>query len=207
MGKKPKISSPVDEGSSSEMESDEDLASDEEDSEIPPKTTIQKPNSSLQMFCNSNIDKYSSKHPKLTKQELTRLMAKEFAKLSEEKKKVYGKMAQKSKNELSATSKKSLASTISKVKNSKITVTSKKSSVKSAAAATALKSPERNSSSKKFPANSDSKSSSKIKPSLNANAKSSTEKISSKTPKSPIWAANQLLFKTEKMNEPPKPPE
>jgi upstream-binding transcription factor len=207
MGKKPKISSPVDEGSSSEMESDEDLASDEEDSEIPPKTTIQKPNSSLQMFCNSNIDKYSSKHPKLTKQELTRLMAKEFAKLSEEKKKVYGKMAQKSKNELSATSKKSLASTISKVKNSKITVTSKKSSVKSAAAATALKSPERNSSSKKFPANSDSKSSSKIKPSLNANAKSSTEKKSSKTPKSPIWAANQLLFKTEKMNEPPKPPE
>ena len=182
MGKKPKISSPVD-GSSSEMESDEDLASDEEDSEIPPKTTIQKPNSSLQMFCNSNIDKYSSKHPKLTKQELTRLMAKEFAKLSEEKKKIYGKMAQKSKNELSATSKKSLAaSTTSKVKNSKITVTSKKSSVKSAAAATALKSPERNSSSKKFPANSDSKSSSKIKPSLNANAKSSTEKISSKTP-------------------------
>ncbi|EFX69684.1 hypothetical protein DAPPUDRAFT_328870 [Daphnia pulex] len=51
------------------------------------------------------MDKYSSKHPKLTKQELTRLMAKEFAKLSEEKKKVYGNMAQKSKNEMSATNK------------------------------------------------------------------------------------------------------
>ena len=49
MGKKPKISSPVD-GSSSEMESDEDLASDEEDSEIPPKTTIQKPNSSVKFL-------------------------------------------------------------------------------------------------------------------------------------------------------------
>jgi hypothetical protein len=69
VGKKPKIGTAVDVGSSSEVES-EDVDSDEKDLEIPPKTTIQKPNSSLQMFCNSNMDKYSSKHPKLTKQEL-----------------------------------------------------------------------------------------------------------------------------------------
>jgi len=69
-GKKPKIGTAADVGSSSEVESEEDVDSDEEDLEIPPKTTIQKPNSSLQMFCNSNMDKYSSKHPKLTKEEL-----------------------------------------------------------------------------------------------------------------------------------------
>ncbi|EFX62970.1 hypothetical protein DAPPUDRAFT_336117 [Daphnia pulex] len=67
-GKKQKLSTAVDFGSSSEVESEEDVGSDE-DLEIPPKTTIQKPNSSLQMFSNSYMDKYS-KHPKLTKQEL-----------------------------------------------------------------------------------------------------------------------------------------
>jgi hypothetical protein len=79
MGKKEKFGTAVDVGVSSEVDSEVDLDSDEfrisscddeEDLEIPPKTTIQKPNSSLQMFCNSNMDKYSSKHPKLTKQEL-----------------------------------------------------------------------------------------------------------------------------------------
>ncbi|XP_046440681.1 nucleolar transcription factor 1-like isoform X1 [Daphnia pulex] len=206
-GKKPKIGTAADVGSSSEVESEEDVDSDEEDLEIPPKTTIQKPNSSLQMFCNSNMDKYSSKHPKLTKQELTRLMAKEFAKLSEEKKKVYGNMAQKSKNEMSATSKKSASSTL-KSKNSKASETSKKT-VKPTSAT--LKSPERSSDSpsKRSAANADSKSAkspSKIKPSLNANVKSSTEKGASKTLKSPTLAANQLLFKAEKMTEPLKPP-
>jgi hypothetical protein len=200
VGKKPKIGTAVDAGSSSEVES-EDVDSDE-DLEIPPKTTIQQPNSALQMFCNSNMDKYSSKHPKLTKQELARLMAKEFAKLSEEKKKVYGNMAQKSKNEMSATSKKL------KSKISKASETSKKT-VKPTSAT--LKSPERSSDSpsKRSAANADSKSAkspSKIKPSLNANVKSSTEKVVSKTLKSPTLAANQLLFKAEKMTEPLKPP-
>jgi hypothetical protein len=148
------------------------------------------------------MDKYSSKHPKLTKQELARLMAKEFAKLSEEKKKVYGNMAQKSKNEMSATSKKL------KSKISKASETSKKT-VKPTSAT--LKSPERSSDSpsKRSAANADSKSAkspSKIKPSLNANVKSLTEKVASKTLKSPILAANQSLFKGEKMTEPLKPP-
>jgi hypothetical protein len=65
VGKKQKISSAVDVGSSSGMESEEDEASDEEDFESTPKTTIQMPNSSLQMFCISNMDKYSAKLPKL----------------------------------------------------------------------------------------------------------------------------------------------
>ncbi|XP_046457776.1 nucleolar transcription factor 1-like isoform X2 [Daphnia pulex] len=200
VGKKPKIGTAVDVGSSSEVES-EDVDSDEKDLEIPPKATIQKPNSSLQMFCNSNMDKYSSKHPKLTKQELTRLMAKEFAKLSKEKKKIYGNMAQESKNEMSATSKKSASSRL-KSKISKASETSKKT-VKPTSATS--KSPERSSDSpsKRSAANADSKS---AKPSLNANAKSSTEKVASKTLKSPILAANQSLFKGEKMTEPLKPP-
>lgn len=71
----------------SDAESDGEVGSDEDDFELPPKAAIQKPNSSLQMFCDTNMEKYTTKHPKLTKQELTRLMAKEFAKLSEEKKK------------------------------------------------------------------------------------------------------------------------
>ncbi|XP_046643236.1 nucleolar transcription factor 1-like isoform X2 [Daphnia pulicaria] len=200
VGKKPKIGTAVDVGSSSEVES-EDVDSDEKDLEIPPKTTIRKPNSSLQMFCNSNMDKYSSKHPKLTKQELARLMAKEFAKLSKEKKKIYGNMAQESKNEMSATSKKSASSRL-KSKISKASETSKKT-VKPTSATS--KSPERSSDSpsKRSAANADSKS---AKPSLNANAKSSTEKVASKTLKSPILAANQSLFKGEKMTEPLKPP-
>ena len=126
------------------------------------------------------------------------------------KNKVYGNMAQNSKNELSVTSKKSLTSTISNVKNSKKRAISKIEFVKSSAAATASKSPERDSSPQQFAANSDSKSlesPSKFKPSSNTDAKSSTEKISSCTPKSTIRAANQLLFMTEAMNEPPKPPE
>jgi hypothetical protein len=154
MGKKPKISAPVDVGSSLAMESDEDLA---------------------------------------------------------RKNKVYGNMAQNSKNELSVTSKKSLTSAISNVKNSKKRAISKIDFVKSSAAATASKSPERDSSPEQFAANSDSKSlesPSKFKPSLNTDAKSSiTEKISPCTPKSTIRAANQLFFKTGATNEPPKPPE
>ncbi|XP_046648120.1 uncharacterized protein LOC124338098 isoform X1 [Daphnia pulicaria] len=52
---------------------EEDVDSDE-DLEIPPKTTFQKPNSSLEMYCNSYMDKYS-KHPKLTKQDLKSTLA------------------------------------------------------------------------------------------------------------------------------------
>lgn len=73
----------------SDAESDGEVGSDEDDFELPPKAAIQKPNSSLQMFCDTNMEKYTTKHPKLTKQELTRLMAKEFAKLSEEKKNLW----------------------------------------------------------------------------------------------------------------------
>ncbi|KAI9557323.1 hypothetical protein GHT06_017151 [Daphnia sinensis] len=212
--KKIKISLPPglglsDAESDGDGDGDGDVVSDEDDFELPPKTAIQKPNSSLQMFCDTNMEKYTTKHPKLTKQELTRLMAKEFAKLSEEKKKIYGNMAQKSKKEMPSSSKKA-ANTASKTKAAKTTSNSKKAAAKSVAAA-AVKSPEPTTSpSKKSTAKSEvqaPKSPSKIKPSLNANAKSSVQKETSKTPKVPLWAANQMLFKTEKAKEPPKVPE
>uniref|UniRef100_A0A0P4XPX6 Nucleolar transcription factor 1 upstream-binding factor 1 ubf-1 autoantigen nor-90 n=1 Tax=Daphnia magna TaxID=35525 RepID=A0A0P4XPX6_9CRUS len=195
----------------SDAESDGEVGSDEDDFELPPKAAIQKPNSSLQMFCDTNMEKYTTKHPKLTKQELTRLMAKEFAKLSEEKKKIYGNMAQKSKNEMPSSAKKE-ASTApkAKAKAAKATPNSKKAAAKSVASATVKSSEPTVSPSKESTAKSElqaPKSPSKIKPSLNANAKSSAQKESSKTPKVPLWAANQMLFKTEKAKEPPKVPE
>lgn len=190
------------------MSSDEDVASDEDDFEVPQKPAIQKPNSSLQMFCNTNMAKYSSKHPKLTKQELTRLMAKEFAKLSEEKKKIYGTMAQKSKNELTTAAKPSPAAT-SKAKATK--TPSKKGTAKPATSTTS-KSPDRANVSSSAALNDTkaAKSPSKVKPSLVANAKSSSNKASpkasvkSKAVSIPPWAVNRSLFKP---NEPPKPPE
>lgn len=51
------------------------------------------------MFCDKNLAKYSAKHPGLSQQELSRLMAKEFAKLSPEKKKLYDNMAKQSKKQ------------------------------------------------------------------------------------------------------------
>ncbi len=209
VGKKLKVGPKVD-TSTSGSSSEEDVASDEDDFQIQKKPTIQKPNSSLQMFCNTNMAKYSSKHPKLTKQELTRLMAKEFAKLSEDKKKIYGTMAQKSKNEMSATSKQSTTMTTSKaVKLAKPAPISKKANSKVANAVS--KSPEQ--SPPKKPSANDgkiTKSSSKVKPSLNANVKSSPSKSPKKTSGKvrkgvlPVWAENQSLFNA---NEPPKPPE
>ena len=208
-GKKLKVNQDV-HVSTSEGSSEED-ASDEENFEVKKKPAIQKPNSSLQMFCNTNMAKYSSKNPKLTKQELTRLMAKEFAKLSEDKKKIYGNMAQKSKNEMSTTSKQSpIASTSKTTKNAKPAPASKKVNAKQIANATS--SPEQ-SASKMSTSNDEkaSKSPSKVKPSLNANAKSSPSKGSPKTSGKaqkiaplPVWAEKQSLFNA---NEPPKPPE
>jgi hypothetical protein len=108
----------------------------------------------------------------------------------QKKGKVNGKTVQKSKNEMPSTSKKSSAST-----SSKVALVPKKESAKSTA--TALKSPERDSSSKKS-GNSDSKS---LK--LSPKSKPSSGVKSSKKPKTPVWAANQVLYKAE----PPKPPE
>lgn len=44
-----------------------------------------------------NLQKYSAKHPNLSQQELSRLLAKEFVKLPAEQRKVYSKLAKKSK--------------------------------------------------------------------------------------------------------------
>jgi hypothetical protein len=107
----------------------------------------------------------------------------------QKKGKVNGKTVQKSKNEMPSTSKKSSAST-----SSKVALVPKKESAKSTA--TALKSPERDSSSKKS-GNADSKS---LK--LSPKSKPSSSVKSSKKPKTPVWAANQVLYKAE----PPKPP-
>jgi hypothetical protein len=108
----------------------------------------------------------------------------------QKKGKVNGKTVQKSKNEMPSTSKKSSAST-----SSKVALVPKKESAKSTA--TALKSPERDSWSKKS-GNADSKS---LK--LSPKSKPSSSVKSSKKPKTPVWAANQVLYKAE----PPKPPE
>merc|ERR1712071_668392 len=58
---------------------------------------IQKPNSSLQMFCDVNFEKYKKKHANLSQFELTRLMAKAFSKLSVQNKVIYEIMATQSK--------------------------------------------------------------------------------------------------------------
>ena len=212
MEKKSKSSKDI---ASSDASSDEDIESDEDDFQVASKPAIQKPNSSLQMFCNSNMEKYTSKYPKLSKQELTRLMAKEFAKLSEENKKIYGKMALKSKTESSA-SKPAKTNSPQKAKASKAGPASKKEKdVKSSTTAlnSSNKSPER---APKTPAKAPAvdskilKSPSKVKPSLNANLKSVPGKESPKTSAKtkgdslPAWAANQSLFNKK---EPPKPPE
>ena len=110
----------------------------------------------------------------------------------QKKGKVNGKTVQKSKNEMPSTSKKSSGST-----SSKVALVPKKESAKSTA--TALKSPERDSSSKKSTGNSDSKS---LKLSPKSSRPASSVKSSEK-PKTPVWAANQVLYKAE----PPKPPE
>ena len=106
---------------------------------------------------------------------------------SQKARKDNGKTVQNSINEIPSTSKKSSAST----------------SVKSTA--TALKSPERDSSTKKSAGNSDSKS---LKLSPKSSRPASSVK-SSKKPKTPVWAANQVLFEAEppqRSTEPPKPP-
>ena len=210
IGKKQKINTKV-EIPSSDVSSDQDT-SDEEDFEIPKKNSIQKPRSSLQMFCNTNMAKYSAKHPKLTKQELTRLMAKEFAKLSEDKKKIYGTMAQKSKSEISQSAKKPNPSVSPKCKVAKPPPATKK--LTKPVASAMAKNPDRSTSSpskKSSSEESEVKSPSKVKPSLNANVKSSSNKSSTKPVNKsdknmpvPVWATNKTLFNA---NEPPKPPE
>jgi len=182
-----------------DVDSGSEVASDEDDFESPKK--IQKPNSSLQMFCDSNVKNYEKKNPKLSKQELTRLMAKDFAKLGEDKKKVYDTMAQKSKTESAAkggSSSKTMAP-----------------AVKKGVAASAKASTSNGTSSKSSSAPPSSPL--KAKPSLNATAKPTSKAAATKAkaavkPKDtaadkssekPIWAFHQNLYK----HEPPKPPQ
>ena len=166
--------------------------SDADDFEVPKK--IQKPNSSLQMFCDTNSAKYAKKNPGMSKQELSRLMAKDFARLPDDKKKVYDNMAQKSKKE-------------SEAKGSSKSPASKKGA---AAKSTAGRKAANGSPSKAVA--SPPASPLKAKPSLNATAKPSPKTTVSKSnskPKEngeegqlPNWAIGQKLFK----GEPPKPP-
>ncbi len=109
---------------------------------------------------------------------------------NKKQRKVNGKTVQKSKNEMPSTSKKSSAST-----SAKAAIVPRKA-VK--LTANALKSPERDSSLKKSAGNSDSKS---LK--LSPKSKAATSVKSSEKPKTPVWAANQVLYNEA---EPPKPP-
>jgi len=89
--------------------------------------SIQKPNSSLQMFCDANMDKYKKKHSGLIPMELARYLAKAFSKLSSEEKQVYEIMAMQSKAHSTVQVKKAKKSA---VKESSSTKTDKKSSSK-----------------------------------------------------------------------------
>ena len=172
--------------------SEESEDSDADDFEAPKK--IQKPNSSLQMFCDTNSDKYAKKNPTMSKQELSRLMAKDFAKLSVDKKKVYDNMAQKSKKQSEE------AKGSSKSPSTKKGAAAKPAVARKAANGSLSKS-----------VVSPPSSPLKAKPALNATAKPSPKPAASKQttkPKEdegqlPIWAAGQNLFK----GEPPKPPQ
>lgn len=178
----------TDSDSANEEEDDED-SSDDEEVNSAAKLSIQKPKSSLQMFCNTNQAKYQKKHPKMSQQELSRYMAKTFSKLGEEKKKMYENMAAKSKTDDTTKPKPS------KNGSKAIKITVKPTPASSSVQAT----PERPSKSQK--------------PSLNATPKATPERPS-KTKKAaaskaspkvdrPIWALKQQLFK----DEPAKPPE
>jgi len=161
---------------------DDDDSSDEDDGDGDKgKSAIQKPKSSLQMFCDTNLAKYRKKNPKMSQQELSRLMAKTYSKLSEDKKKMYENMALKIKKESSQA-----------VKMPAKTAAASKPSAKATLQTSVAKETKSNK-----------------KPALNAIAKSTPEKTSkakastaAKVEK-PIWVLKQHLYQ----NEPPKPPE
>jgi len=161
---------------------DDDDSSDEDDGDGDKgKSAIQKPKSSLQMFCDTNLAKYRKKNPKMSQQELSRLMAKTYSKLSEDKKKMYENMALKIKKESSQA-----------VKMPAKTAAASKPSAKATLQTSVAKETKSNK-----------------KPALNAIAKSTPEKTckakastAAKVEK-PIWVLKQHLYQ----NEPPKPPE
>lgn len=158
-----------------EDEVDEEDSSDAEDSGADKETnegvksTIQKPKSSLQMFCDTNLEKYKKKNPKMSQQELSRLMAKTFSKLSEEKKKMYENMALKSKKE-------SPIITIKLPAKSPTTKPSAKATLTSVAA----------------------KETKSKKPALNATAKSTAKSAKKEVEKEkPLWIVKQHLYTNE----------
>ena len=173
-------------------ENDEDDDSDDE-----PKSAIQKPISSLQLFCDQNLAKYKKKNPKMTQQELKRLMAKEFSSLPEKKKKVYATMAEKAKAEINKPSPKPKAApaspskiTPAKISSPSVTKETSKPAPIGKVSKVTTEAPTKSS---QKPA---SKATAKLTPERTKNSDSSPAKASALTPK-------QVLYK----NEPPKPPE
>lgn len=141
------------------------------------KSTIQKPKSSLQMFCDTNLEKYKKKNPKMSQQELSRLMAKTFSKLSEDKKKMYENMAMKSKKE-------SPIITIKLPAKSPTTKPSAKANLTSVAA----------------------KETKTKKPALNATAKSTAKSSKKEVEKpKPLWILKQHLYTNEPPKPPENP--
>merc|ERR1712071_276502 len=158
---------------------DDDDSSDEDDGDGDKgKSAIQKPKSSLQMFCDTNLAKYRKKNPKMSQQELSRLMAKTYSKLSEDKKKMYENMALKIKKESSQA-----------VKMPAKTAAASKPSAKATLQTSVAKETKSNK-----------------KPALNAIAKSTPEKTSkakastaAKVEK-PIWSSSSTCTKTNLLN-------
>ena len=135
------------------------------------------------MFCDQNMAKYKKKHPKMSQQELNRLMAKDFSSLSDKKKKIYSAMAEKAKSKSQAKLEKSPKDKPIATKPE----TSKTTKAAAKAAPPAVKSP--------------------TKPSSKATAKTASP-VKPKTPvkietKSSASDNIQVLFK----NEPEKPAE
>lgn len=173
--KKPKTEK---DSNSENLESDSDKEFQKPKKTIKKTIQIQKPNSSLQMFCDVNFEKYKKKHANLSQFELTRLMAKAFSKLSVQNKVIYEIMATQSKEvdpqpEASQSRKES-----PQPETSKPVKKSKKVPAKSAAA--------------ESPEPPTKKAGKKSK----ANAKEDNLEV-------PRWVCKTPLYK----NEPPKPPE
>jgi len=197
-----------------EEEDDEDEEEEEEeDSDVEAKPVIQKPVSSLQMFCDQNLPKYKKQHPKMSQQELNRLMAKEFSNLTEKKKKVYAAMAEKAKSEL-VKSPVAKTKAAAKSKGAAAASASKTTPAKTAAASALSKA----SAAKTLPAAKIAKVVNEVLKSPKAVPKAkATPERPAKAPAaaaaaaSPVKAATkpsllspkQVLYK----NEPPKPPE
>jgi len=176
---------------------------EEEDSDEEPKSAIQKPISSLQLFCDQNLTKYKKQNPKMTQQELKRLMAKDFSSLTEKKKKVYATMAEKAKAEINKSPPKPKAVAKPKATTASPKVTPAKMSSPSGTKETSKPAGKVSKVTTEVPTKSPQKPASKATAKVTPDRTKNSDSSAAKAAKASALTPKQILYK----NEPPKPPE